>query len=66
MFCSILELNYKGGQNPMKKLETITTTEYKVTEVVCNGCGKPIPQDNTVIEQTVLSVDKEWGYGFLL
>ena len=43
MFCSILELNYKGGQNPMKKLETITTTEYKVTEVVCNGCGKPIP-----------------------
>ena len=21
----------------MKKLETITTTEYKVTEVVCNG-----------------------------
>ena len=45
MFCSILELNYKGGQKPMKKLETITTTEYKVTEVVCNGCGKPIPQD---------------------
>ena len=29
----------------MKKLETITTTEYKVTDIVCNGCGKPIPQD---------------------
>ena len=39
----------------MKKLETITTTEYKVTEVVCNGCGKPIPQD-TVIEQTVFQL----------
>ena len=50
MFCSILELNYKGGQKPMKKLETITTTEYKVTEVVCNGCG------NTVIEQTVFQL----------
>ena len=29
----------------MKKLETITTTEYKVTDIDCNGCGKPIPQD---------------------
>ena len=47
----------------MKKLETITTTEYKVTEVVCNGCGKPIPQDKYGHRADCLSVDKEWGYG---
>lgn len=40
----------------MKKLETITTTEYKVTEVVCNGCGKPIPQDKYGHRADCLSV----------
>ena len=39
----------------MKKLETITTTEYKVTDIVCNGCGKPIPQDK-YIKQTVFQL----------
>ena len=47
----------------MKKLETITTTEYKVTDIVCNGCGKPIPQDKYGHKADCLSVDKEWGYG---
>ena len=47
----------------MKKLEPIITTEYKITEIVCNGCGKPIPQDKYGHRADCLSVDKEWGYG---
>ena len=37
----------------MKKLETITTTEYKVTDIVCNGCGKPIPQEKQTVFQLI-------------
>ena len=38
----------------MKKLETITTTEYKVTDIA---------QDKYGHKADCLSVDKEWGYG---
>lgn len=47
----------------MKKLESKTITEYKVTEIVCNSCGKTIPQDKFGHRADCLSVDKIWGYG---
>ena len=40
----------------MKKLETITTTEYKVTEVVCNGLWQTYTLFNLFIHNQKLII----------
>lgn len=31
-------------------------------KVVCNCCGKKIPVCGEILQEDVLSVDKDWGY----
>lgn len=34
----------------------------KLSQVVCNACGKKIPVKNEVMKEDVLHVEKQWGY----
>lgn len=43
-------------------MRTYKEHSQKQAEVKCNQCGREIPVKGTILQEDILSVEKDWGY----
>lgn len=43
-------------------MRVYNSVNNKLSQVICNSCGKTIDVNNDVMKEEVLHVEKHWGY----